>query len=501
MSEFEAVIGLEIHVESKTKSKMFCGCENGLGLESEPNIHICPVCTGHPGTLPVTNREALKGLIKFGNALQCKISDYTWFERKSYFYPDLPKGYQITQYERPLCYEGVLKVETSEGEKDIRITRIHMEEDTGKLNHKKGTEYSHVDYNRAGVPLMEMVTEPDIRNAEEAKAFCQEIQTILRYLEVSDADMEKGQMRCEVNISLRPKGAETFGTKVEVKNLNSFTAVARSIEYEIERQAELLRTNPEEIVQETRGWDDSRGVTFSQRKKENAHDYRYFLEPDIPPFHTEELKIEADREMTELPAAKRKRFKQEYGIDSQAAATLTTDKKLAHYFEYVISELEAWYNATHDDVDTDTLLANKDFRKLVKLAQNYLLTELTRMQYSEIGTFDTHRITPENFAEFVTIVKKGTVSSSGAQTLLAKMFETGGDPSEILESENLTQVSDESAMDEFVSQAIEANAKVVEDYKSGNENAIQFLVGQVMKFSRGKANPQVARQMLQERLK
>jgi aspartyl-tRNA(Asn)/glutamyl-tRNA(Gln) amidotransferase subunit B len=499
MLEFEAVIGLEIHVESKTKSKMFCGCENGLGLETEANIHICPVCTGHPGTLPVPNRQALKNIIKFGNALQCKIADYTWFERKSYFYPDLPKGYQITQYERPICYEGNLHIETSEGQKNIRITRIHMEEDTGKLWHKKDSEYTFVDFNRAGVPLMEMVTEPDFRNAEEARVFCQEIQTILRYLDVSDADMEKGQMRCEVNISLRPKGEDSFGTKVEVKNLNSFSAVARSIEYEIERQSQLLRTQPEQIVQETRGWDDNKGETFSQRKKENAQDYRYFLEPDIPPFHTDELQIEASREMTELPANKRQRFKQEYGLDAQSAHVIATDKKLAHYYEYVVSELEEWWNVNSPSEVADT--SSQEYKKLLKLAQNYLLTELTRMQYAQEGGFEQYRITPENFAEFVTIVMKGTVSSSGAQSLLSKMFETGGDPSEILESANLRQVSDKSELEGFVKEVIEAHQKVVEDYLSGNENAIQFLVGQVMKLSKGKANPQIVRQILQDRLK
>ncbi|MEX0598894.1 MAG: Asp-tRNA(Asn)/Glu-tRNA(Gln) amidotransferase subunit GatB [Candidatus Paceibacterota bacterium] len=489
MKEYEAVIGMEVHVESKTKSKMFCACVNGLGLEDKPNIHICPICTGHPGTLPVPNREALVKLARFGQALNCQISEYTWFERKSYFYPDLPKGYQITQYERPLCYDGEIEIMTSKGMKHIRITRIHMEEDTGKLSHINGKTV--VDYNRAGLPLMELVTEPDIRNAEEAKVFCEELQLILRYLDISDGDMDKGQMRCEVNISLREKGTEAFGTKVEIKNLNSFRVVEQAIIYEMTRQGEVLNQGGE-IVQETRGWDDTKAITFSQRKKENANDYRYFVEPDIPPFETTAIVLDADSIKAELPIAKRQRFTTQYNLQAQQIETLVKNKALADYFEQVISELEAW-------IKTDNKrLAESEHSKLIKLSANYLLTELIK-HYSEKGfRFKDSPITAENYAEFVKIVFSGEVSSTGAQTLLSKMLETGSDPSEIVEAEGLRQVSDTGALQAIVDQVILEQGKVVSDYRDGNENVIQFLVGQVMRYSKGSANPQVAKQLLHD---
>jgi aspartyl-tRNA(Asn)/glutamyl-tRNA(Gln) amidotransferase subunit B len=489
MKEYEAVIGMEVHVESKTKSKMFCACVNGLGLEDKPNIHICPICTGHPGTLPVPNREALVKLARFGQALNCQISDYTWFERKSYFYPDLPKGYQITQYERPLCYDGEIEIMTSQGVKHIRITRIHMEEDTGKLSHINGKTV--VDYNRAGLPLMELVTEPDIRNAEEAKIFCEELQLILRYLDISDGDMDKGQMRCEVNISLREKGTETFGTKVEIKNLNSFRVVEQAIAYEIIRQSEVLNQGGE-VVQETRGWDDAKAITFSQRKKENANDYRYFVEPDIPPFETAAIVADAASIKAELPIAKRQRFTTQYNLQVQQIEILVRNKALADYFEQAISELEAWIKSENKQ------LAEADHSKLIKLSANYLLTELIK-HYSEKGfNFKNSPITAENYAEFIKIVFSGEVSSTGAQTLLLQMLETGSEPSDIVESQGLRQVSDTAALQAIIDQVILEQTKVVEDYRSGNENVIQFLVGQVMRYSKGSANPQVAKQLLHD---
>ena len=489
MKEYEAVIGMEVHVESKTKSKMFCACANGLGLEDKPNIHICPICTGHPGTLPVPNRKALVKLARFGQALNCQISDYTWFERKSYFYPDLPKGYQITQYERPLCYDGEIEIMTSQGVKHIRITRIHMEEDTGKLSHINGKTV--VDYNRAGLPLMELVTEPDIRNAEEAKVFCEELQLILRYLDISDGDMDKGQMRCEVNISLREKGTEAFGTKVEIKNLNSFRVVEQAIAYEITRQSEVLNQGGE-VVQETRGWDDAKAITFSQRKKENANDYRYFVEPDIPPFETSAIVADAASIKAELPIAKRQRFTTQYNLQAQQIEILVRNKALADYFEQAISELEAWIKSENKQ------LAEDDHSKLIKLSANYLLTELIK-HYSEKGfNFKNSPITAENYAEFIKIVFSGEVSSTGAQTLLLQMLETGSEPSDIVESQGLKQVNDTDALQKIIDQVILEQAKVVEDYRSGNENVIQFLVGQVMRYSKGSANPQIAKQLLHD---
>jgi aspartyl-tRNA(Asn)/glutamyl-tRNA(Gln) amidotransferase subunit B len=489
MREYEAVIGMEVHVESKTNSKMFCSCINGKGLEDQPNINICPICTGHPGTLPVPNREALVKITRFGQALNCQISDYTWFERKSYFYPDLPKGYQITQYERPLCYEGNIEILTSKGPKYIRITRIHMEEDTGKLSHINGKTV--VDYNRAGLPLMELVTEPDIRNAEEAKIFCEELQLILRYLDISDGDMDKGQMRCEVNISLREKGTEAFGTKVEIKNLNSFRVVEQAIEYEIIRQTEVI-TQGGSVVQETRGWDDAKSITFSQRKKENAHDYRYFVEPDIPPFETSAIVADAASITAELPIAKRKRFLDEYQLAIQQVEILVRNKALADYFEQTISELKAWIKADNKEFTPE------ETTKLIKLSANYILTELIK-HYSEKGlSFDNSPISPENYAEFIKIVFSGEVSSTGAQTLLLQMIETGSDPSDIVESQGLKQVNDTNALQGIVDQVITENPKVVLDYQNGNENVLQFLIGQVMRYSKGSANPQIARQILHD---
>jgi len=487
MREYAAVIGMEVHVESKTKSKMFCSCVNGLGLEDKPNIHICPICTGHPGTLPVPNREALVKLARFGQALNCKISDYTWFERKSYFYPDLPKGYQITQYERPLCYDGEIEILTSKGVKHIRITRIHMEEDTGKLSHINGKTV--VDYNRAGLPLMELVTEPDIRNAEEAKIFCEELQLILRYLDISDGDMDKGQMRCEVNISLREKGTEAFGTKVEIKNLNSFRVVEQAITYEIARQSEVLSQGGE-IIQETRGWDDSKMITFSQRKKENANDYRYFVEPDIPPFETAEIIADAASIKAELPIAKRQRFTTQYNLPFQQIEVLVKNKALADYFEQVISELEAWMK-----VDSKPL-SESEHSKIIKLSANYILTELIKHYAERNFTFKDSPVSAENYAEFIKIVFSGEVSSTGAQTLLLQMVETGSDPSEIVELNSLRQVNDTDALQKIVDQVVQEQEKVVLDYKNGNENVIQFLVGQVMRYSKGSANPQIAKQLL-----
>lgn len=494
--QFHPVIGMEVHVETKTQSKMFCSCQNDLGLETRPNLNICPICTAHPGTLPVPNKEALVKLTRFGKALNCHISDYTWFERKSYFYPDLPKGYQITQYQRPLCYDGTLDIPV-EYDKQVGITRIHMEEDTGKLHHVAGTSKSYVDYNRAGIPLMELVTEPDIRSGEEARLFCEELQLILRYLDISDAHMEKGQMRCEVNISLQEEGSDVFGTKVEIKNLNSFRAVENAIAYEIQRQSYLL-DDGEKIVQETRGWDDAKGETFSQRKKENADDYRYFLEPDIPPFETEELQQRASDGMTELPANKRKRFAYEYGLDPEKSYTLVKDKFLAFYYEAVISELREWIRSKHPEVgDIET----SDYgKKLTKLALNYLLTELKPREYQAQGTFARPRITPENYAEFITIVGDGVVSSSGAQQVLEIMFETGGDPQDIVEEQGLTQVSDSTALDGVIQTIVDNHPDVVEKIQNGKKQSIKFLVGQVMKETKGSANPEVAQGMLEERI-
>lgn len=489
MSEYEPTIGMEVHAELKTRSKMFCRCANGLGLETEPNVHVCHVCTGQPGALPVPNEQAIESVQKVGLALNCALRFHSKFDRKNYFYPDLPKGYQISQFDEPFCERGTMLIDG----KHFNVTRIHLEEDTGKLTHPTGADHTLVDYNRAGLPLMELVTEPDFSTAKDARAFCQKLRQILRYLEVSDADMEKGQMRCEVNISLHEVGADRLsGTKVEVKNINSFKAVERAIEYEIKRQTEMLE-NGEKIVQETRGWDENRNVTVSQRKKESAHDYRYFPEPDIAPFDfTGDYIKQLKESLPELPDAKLARFMTEFGLPESDAAIITEDKEIANYFESVVSELGA-------KKDGEELRA--DVVKAIKLAANYFITEV-RKHLSETGkSIGEFIVTPENFAEFVVVVTDGTINSSAAQTVLAEMYRgEDNDPSHIIERLNLAQMSDTGELEAVVDAILAANAQSVADFKAGKQNALQYLVGQVMKETKGKANPGVAKELLEKKL-
>jgi len=484
--QYQSTIGLEIHVELKTQSKMFCSCPNDPN-ERHPNFNICPVCTGQPGVLPVINEEAVKKVIKTGLALNCQIQELSKFDRKNYFYPDLPKGYQISQYDKPLCKNGFLEING----KKIRITRIHLEEDTGRLIHPEKSDYSLVDFNRAGVPLMELVTEPDIHSAEEARKFAEEFQLILRYLGVSDADMEKGEMRVEVNVSLRPNGnSGELGVKVEIKNLNSFRAVERGIEYEIKRQTELL-DGGKKIVQETRGWDDAKGVTVSQREKEESHDYRYFPEPDLPPLEFKPEEIERIKgEITELPESRRQRFKKEYGIGDKEIEFFTQNRDLGDFFEKVSSELVHWMK--------DADISRDKFKDVLKLATNYIITDLQGLlvQASVVG--EDFLITPENFAEFVILIFKNEISSRAAKIVLAEMFGNGSDPSHIIEEKNLKQVSGEAELETIVGGIIEKNPQPVEDYKNGKENALQFLIGQAMAKTRGRANPQILRELFKK---
>ncbi len=490
MKKLIPVIGMEVHVELKTASKMFCACKNGLGQESEPNIHICPVCTAQPGALPTPNRKAIESVQRAGLALGCTLATHSKFDRKNYFYPDLPKGYQISQYDEPFCGRGELEIR--EG-KTVGITRIHMEEDTGKLTHPAGADYTLVDLNRAGVPLMELVTEPDIESSSDARLFCQKLRQIFRYLDISDADMERGQMRCEVNISLHEEGTEKLsGTKVEVKNINSFKAVEKSIEFEIRRQTEELEAG-RAIAQETRGWDENRQGTVSQRKKESAHDYRYFPEPDIPPFSFTEADFDILRKtIPELPAGKEKRFTEQYGLSGEAVSVITAEKPTANYFESVVSEIESKKESEELGADTE---------KAIRLAANYLVTEL-RKRLADLGkTVDTSGITPENYAEFISILADGKINSSAAQAVLAEMLLGGdNDPSHIIERLNLGQVSDTGALEGIVDTVLGANAKSVEDFRAGKQNAFQFLIGQIMKETKGKANPQVVSEILRKRL-
>jgi aspartyl-tRNA(Asn)/glutamyl-tRNA(Gln) amidotransferase subunit B len=488
MAKYIPVIGMEIHVELKTKSKMFCTCKNGLGLEIEPNVNICPVCTAQPGTLPVPNDQAIKFVQLAGLALNCRLNLDSKFDRKNYFYPDIPKGYQISQYDEPFCEIGYLEVVG----KKIGVTRIHLEEDTGKLVHPKGANYSLVDFNRAGVPLMELVTEPDIETGEEARIFCQKLQQICRYLKISDADMEKGHMRCEVNLSLHKQGEEKLsGTKVEVKNINSFKFVEKAIAYEIIRQTEILEKG-EKIVQETRGWDANRNATVSQRKKESAHDYRYFPEPDIPPYKFSiEYASELKKKLPELPDQKARRFKEEYGLTEDAILVLIADPELADYFENIISEIKEKINCKEFSVSLE---------KALVLTANYMIGELRKHLMDNEESIKDLKITPENYAELIAIIGEEKISSSGAQIVLKEMYETGGDPSQIIETKNLVQISDAGELENIIDVVLLKNEKSITDYKSGKENALKFLVGQVMKESRGKANPQVAEELLRKKI-
>lgn len=509
--QYELIIGMEVHCELKTRSKMFCACPNGLGEEKTPNVHVCPVCMGHPGALPTANREAINMVIKVGLAMNAEIPKISKFDRKNYFYPDLPKGYQISQYDQPFTQHGVLNVDGH----DIRITRIHLEEDTGKLQHPAGANYSLVDYNRSSVPLMELVTEADITSAREAKRFCQELQLLLRSLGVSDADMEKGLMRCEANISLLPAGkeriVENFGTKVEVKNLNSFKAVERAIEFEFNRQSKILDAG-EKIIQETRGWDENKNETFSQRKKESAHDYRYFPEPDIPPLwlgHANEapdgtivIDVEAIRQtLPELPQAKRQRFVDTFGIASADAYILTTDTDLSKYTEEVWEKFVSKVEAIEGLEGSREEILEREKKKLGKLLSGWITSELFKLINEDNKRIADCKISTDQFATFLSYIFQRRVNSSAAQVLLKEMYATGKDPEVIIEEKDLTQVDDAGELGNIVAKIIADNPGPIADFKAGKENALQYLVGQAMKATKGKANPAMLQELFRDSIK
>lgn len=486
MSEekFFVFIGLEIHCELKTQTKMFCSCKNDP-LERHPNVNICPVCLGHPGTLPVINKKAVESVIKTGLALNCEIEKNSYFERKNYFYPDLPKGYQISQYKSPLCREGYLEILIDGCFKKIEIERIHLEEDTGRLIH--GENFSLIDFNRAGIPLMELVTKPDIHSGKEARKFAQELQLILRYLDVSDADMEKGQMRIEANLSLS-KREDRLGTKVEIKNLNSFGALEEAIDYEIKRQTKILKSKGK-IFQETRGWDQEKGITFPQREKEFAHDYRYFPEPDLPPLSLSDDFIEKiKQELPELPSKKRERFQKEYELSEKEIEIFIKNKELADYFEKIIFHLKA-------------KSSEKELKNLIRISTNYLLTDFLGLMKGLSFSESEIQILPENFANLVLMISKEKISSKIAKMTLEKMFQTGKDPLTICQEEKLVAISNEEEIFKLAKEVIEENPKVVEDFKKGKENAIQFLMGKLMQKTKGKANPQIAQEIFKKILK
>ena len=464
---------------------MFCDCLNN-DEELTPNANVCPICLGHPGVLPKINSQAVDAVIKTGLALNCRINKFSKFDRKNYFYPDLPKGYQISQYDQPLCLEGFFVLPS--GRKKIRIRRIHLEEDTAKLTHAIDGKGSLVDFNRAGVPLMELVTEPDLSSAEETVEFAEEFQLILRYLGVSDGDMEKGHLRVEVNISLQTEGADPksenpLGTKVEIKNLNSFRAVSRSIEYEIKRQTEILESG-KKVKQETRGWDGNREETFSQRSKEEAHDYRYFPEPDLPPLTFDDEYINKIKsEIAELPNQKRLRLSEEYNLPPAGVEILVRDINLADFFEEAVSELRSL-----------------DSERNVKILFDYLTTDVKGMEKERGTALSESGLKPLFLAQIVSFIQKGKISSRVAKDILFKSFDTGKSPEDILNEENLFQISDESEIEKAVDEIIDKNKEVCQDYREGKENALQFLIGKVMAKTQGKANPQAVRSIFRRKL-
>lgn len=478
--KYEAVIGLEVHTELQTTTKIFCGCKTSFG--AEPNTNVCPVCLGLPGVLPVLNKRVLEFAVRAGLALNCEISRFSKFDRKNYYYPDLPKNFQTSQFDLPICERGHLDIEVNGEKKQIRITRAHMEEDAGKLVHHgtsiTDSDYSLVDYNRTGTPLLEIVTEPDMRSAKEAVAYLEKMRAILQYIGISDCRMEEGSLRCDANVSVRPVGQKELGTKAEIKNINSFKGVEKAIEYEALRQAEILEDGGK-IIQETRTWDEKEGVTKSMRTKEEANDYRYFPEPDLAPFTVSEEYIEDIRKtLPELPDERRERYIANFGLSSTDAQYMTNDKDTSDYFEKVVA-------------------AGAD----PKASVNWIMGEFAS-QLSNAGIeIAKAPVTPENLAKLLALIAKGTISGKIAKKVFAEMWKDGADPEEIVKAQGLVQISDTGALKELVVKVIANNPKAVEDFKAGKKKAVGALVGQVMKETKGKANPKVINELLNDELK
>jgi aspartyl-tRNA(Asn)/glutamyl-tRNA(Gln) amidotransferase subunit B len=485
-TEYEVVIGLEVHAQLTTRSKMFCRCAAGYS-GAEPNTHVCPVCLGLPGVLPVINEAAVEKTVLTGLALNCQVSTLSKFDRKNYPYPDLMKGYQISQYDMPLCHDGWLDVEGDGGRRRIRVRRVHLEEDTARSLHRKdpsGDEYSLIDVNRAGMPLMEIVSEPDARSPAEAVAYLRKLRQILRYLGVSDANMEEGNFRCEPNLSLRPKGSEEFGAKVEIKNLNSFRAALRGMEQEVERQAALLRVGGR-VVQETRGWREDLGSTVSQRSKEEAQDYRYFPEPDLPPLAPSPEWVESlKRQLPELPDARRARLESEYGLSAYEADLITESRAKADYFEAAVRGGGA----------------RGDVRAFAKLVANWFLGDFSKLVNAAGIDIGEVRLRPDHLGQLVALVEAGTVRGGAAKEALAIAFEGGRSPAAVIEERGLSAMEDESALVAAVRTALTENGRAAEDYRAGKSEALKFLTGQVMKATRGRANAARVQELLQEEL-
>jgi len=471
--DYGVTIGLEVHVQLKTQSKMFCGCSTKYG--AAPNTQVCPVCLGYPGAMPAMNEDAVRLTVLAGLMLGSRISGYSKFDRKSYFYPDMPKNYQISQYDRPLCEGGSLDIELDGAVKRIGITRIHLEEDVGKNMHF--STWSGVDFNRAGVPLMEIVSEPELSGPDEAFAYLRALKEVLLYAGVSDCNLEEGNVRCDVNCSVKPASQQALGTKTEIKNLNTFKGVLNALKHEVSRQIEVVAAG-ESVVQETRRWDVDAGVTLPMRTKEDAHDYRYFPEPDLMPVCLAPQRVEEWRAaLPEMPAHRRKRFVQDYGLPDYDAGVLTADKDVADFFE-----------------DSAALTDN------AKSVSNWVMTEMLRLLSERNMTVADAAVTPEALASLVKLVDERTVNSVKAKEIFAVLFDEGGDPLEIVARKGLTQVSDSGAIEEFVEQAMAENPKSVADYRGGKKAAAKFLVGRVMRLSKGKADPQMVSQVLESKL-
>jgi len=512
--ELEPVIGLEIHVQLKTKSKMFCPCDNS-GENLPANSCVCPICLAHPGTLPVVNKQAIKWSALAALALNCTIAEFSKFDRKHYYYPDLPKAYQISQYDQPIGKNGYLYILNPEinEEQKIRINRIHLEEDAAKLLHPEKKNYSLIDFNRGGTPLMEIVTEADIRTPAQAKLFLQELRQIMRYLDISEADMEKGHLRCDANISLKPVGEEKLYPKTEIKNLNSFKMVEKALEYEMQRQTKLwLEGNPPKDLT-TRGWNDSQGITEEQRTKEEAHDYRYFPEPDIPPIHfltspdttcdKKEIAIDITclkTKLPELPNAKRKRFMAEFDLNYDDVKILTEDKNNAAFYEDVISELKEWLESL-EEAKKQKNIWEENKPKLTKLASNLIINNLIPLLAQNNLDIETMQMTPENMAELITWLFTKKITNNTAIQILPNMIKTGADPSHLIKEGNLAQISDSKELEGIIKEIIAKNPKPVADYQKGKERALQALIGQVMAKTKGKANPEKVTEILKDMLK
>ncbi|MCX5835978.1 MAG: Asp-tRNA(Asn)/Glu-tRNA(Gln) amidotransferase subunit GatB [Deltaproteobacteria bacterium] len=473
--EYEPVIGLEVHAQLLTDSKIFCSCSTQFG--AEPNSHTCPVCIGMPGVLPVLNRKVVEYTMKMALATHCRINGACNFARKNYFYPDLPKGYQISQYAEPLSEHGYVDIEINGGKKRVGITRIHMEEDAGKLLHDEHNPLSYVDLNRTGVPLIEIVSEPDMRSAEEAAAYLRRLHEILVYLEICDGNMEEGSFRCDANVSLRPRGETAFGTRAELKNMNSFRNVQRALEYEIKRQQYILEGG-QVVVQETRLWDDAQGVTHSMRGKEEAHDYRYFPDPDLVPIMIGDTWIEeVGKSLPELPLEKRERFIREYEIPPYDAGVLTSSRALADYFEEVAR------------------LSGKP-----KIAGNWIMGDVLRFLNEDKRNIKNCPILPGSLAEMILLIEEGAISGKMAKDVIEDMYKTGKGPKQIIEEKGLVQITDEEALKKAISEVIAANPGQLEQYRGGKEKLFGYFVGQVMKATKGKANPALVNELLKKML-